>query len=212
VTAYFSGTPELREDLPRFPEVATYAKTCLRAIRPDVLNIILQLKCPVPKFNQDGETISLALGGNCPDDRRRGICTVCCADEFFGIEKLSKFFIFNCRVVCRLDCESGRCAIISWIEAQALFRVYEVLCVYANRIGAKIGFISVAGSSTEIGEKLGFFLKGATHRDGTPYITEGVYLPNGNHLSLFAYYCDGFQTVENQVRIHFSYYFHTSVV
>ncbi len=203
VSAYFSCSPGLEAELPRFPEVVEYVKRCLRAICPRNLSIILQLKCPVPKLNPDGETISLALGGNCPDNMRRGVCTIRCADEFFGIEKLSTFFIFNCRVKCRIDCKSGRCAIISWIEAEALFRVYEVLCVFAHAVGAKIGFISVAGSTTEIGKKLGRFLEGATHDDGTPFIAEGVYLPNGHHLSLCAYYCDLFRTVEKQVSVQF---------
>jgi hypothetical protein len=131
VAAYFSSTPELRVALNRLPEVTAYAKCCLRAISPSELKVILQLKCPVPKRNHEDETISLALGGNCPDDMRRGVVTVRCADEFFGIEKLSIFFIFNCRVECRIDCKTGRGAIISWIEGKALFSVYEVLCVFA---------------------------------------------------------------------------------
>jgi hypothetical protein len=193
-------SPDKQEQLLRFPEVVAYAKKCLRSIRPGSRKFILQLKCPVRKKNHNDEDISLALGGNCPDDMRRGICSIRCADALFGIELLSQLFVFNCRVECRIDCKSGRCAICSWIEAEALGKVYEVLCVYAHAVGAKIGFISLAGSTTGIGHKLGTnFFEKMTHVDGTPYISEGMYVPNGYHISLGGYYCNKFPTVEMQV-------------
>jgi hypothetical protein len=194
-------SPDTQDQLLRFPEVVEYARKCLRAICPGSRKFILQLKCPVPKKNHNGENISLALGGNCPDDMRRGNCSIRCADALFGIELLSQLFVFNCRVECRIDCKSGRCAACSWIEAEALGMVYEVLCVYAHAVGAKMGFISLAGTSSGIGHKLGknFFEK-MTHGDGTPYISEGMYVPNGYHISLGGYYCNRFPTVEMQVR------------
>jgi hypothetical protein len=193
-------SPDKQEQLLRFPEVVEYARKCLRAIHPGSRKFILQLKCPVPKKNHNKKDISLALGGNCPENMRRGICSIRCADELFGIKLLSQLFVFNCRVECRIDCKSGCCAICSWIEAEALGNVYKVLCVYAHAVGAKIGFISLAGSTTGIGQKLGTnFFEKMTHGDGTPYISEGMYVPNGYHISLGAYYCNKFPTVEMQV-------------
>ncbi len=121
-------SPEKQGLLLRFPEVVEYAKKCLRAICPGSRKFILQLKCPVPKKNHNGENISLALGGNCPDDMRHRICSIRCADELFGIELLSQLFVFNCRVECRIDCKSGRCAACSWDEAEAL-GTYTKSCV-----------------------------------------------------------------------------------
>ena len=186
--------------VPHFDKVLDYAKQCLRKIKAGSHNVILQLKCPVPKKNAAGETISLALGGNIPDDKRRSICTVRCADELFGgKENLEKYFIFNLRVECRIDEKSGRCAVCSPVEAQALGAVYEVLCQYAFAIGAKMSFISIAGTSSGIESTLGkWYLENKRHPNGTPYFT--TYMPSGFHLSLLSYYCNLMGTIEEQVK------------
>jgi hypothetical protein len=191
--------------VPHFDKVLDYAKQCLRKIKAGSHNVILQLKCPVPKKNAAGETISLALGGNIPDDKRRSICTVRCADELFGgKENLEKYFIFNLRVECCIDEKSGRCAVCSPVEAQALGAVYEVLCQYAFAIGAKMSFISIAGTTSGIESTLGkLYLENKRHPDDTPYFVK--YLPSGYHLSLLAYYCPFMGTVEEQVRSKLSF-------
>ena len=187
-------------NIPEFSKVIEYAKECLKEIRPGKTNTILQLKCPVVKKNASGETISLALGGNCPDEKCWSICTVRCADQLFGgKDNLQKFFIFNLRVECRIDEKTGRCAVCSPREAQALGTVYEILCQYAFEIGAKMNYISMAGTSSGIESTLGnWYLKNKCHPDGTPYFVN--YMPNGYHLSLLSYYCDKFRTIEEQVR------------
>lgn len=186
--------------IPGFLKVIMYAKQCLRKIQVGRSNTIIQLKCPVKQKNAAGESISLALGGNIPDEKRSSICTVRCADQLFGgKENLEKFFIFNLRVECRIDGKTNRCAVASVNEGKALGAVFEVLCKFAHAIGATMNYISMAGTSSGIESKLGDpFLKGKHHPDGTPYFVN--YLPSGYHLSLLAYHCPFMGTIKEQVR------------
>ena len=198
IGAHYTSTPFFETALPYFLLVVEYAQWCLRQMIPGEVYIILQGKCPVPLKTADGWSISLALGGNCPKERRWSICTVRCADQLFG-NLLQRFFIFNCRVQCRQDPKTGRCAVCSPWEAEALGSIYEVLCVFAHGIGAVMRYISVAGSSTGIEKTLyNWYLK-EYHADGSPYIEDGMFLANGYHLSLLAYFCDKFISLEDQV-------------
>lgn len=187
------------QHVPGFAKVIEYGKECLRNIQPGGTHTILQFKCPVAKKNAAGESISIALGGNCPDEKRWSICTIRCADQLFGgKDNLQKFLIFNLRVECRIDCESGRCAVCSPHEAKALGAVYEILCRYAFEMKAVMNFISLAGTTSKVDSELGdCYLKDKRHPDGTPYFVN--YLPKGYHLSLLSYYCDKFRTIEEQV-------------
>ncbi len=186
--------------VPGFSKVVKYVKECLRDIQQNGTNTILQLKCPVAKKNAAGETISLALGGNCPDEKHWSICTIRCANQLFrGKGNLRKFFIFNLCVECCIDEKTHRCAVCSDDEAKVLGAVYEILCEYAFEIGATMNYISMAGMSSSIKSALGDeYLMDKRHLDGTPYF--GKYMPNGYHLSLLSYYCDKFRTIEDQVR------------
>ena len=199
----YTGTAFFQAVLPHSEMVISYAKECLRKIQVGIVNPILQFKCPVQAKNAAGVTISLALGGNCPDESRWRICTVRCTDQLFGgKENLEKYFIFNCRVECRIDPKTGRCAVCAPWEACFLGEVYEVMCIHAYEIGAKMTFISVAGTSTGIESALGkYYLENKFHPDGSPYFEDSQYLPNGYHLSLLGYYCDKMGEVEDQVRV-----------
>ena len=200
IGAHYTSTHFFVTALPYFLMVVQYAQWCLRQMIPGEVYIILQGKCPVSMMTADGRSISLALGGNCPKEKRWSICTVRCADQLFG-NLLKRFFFFNCRVQCRKDPKTGRCEICSLWEAEALGRIYEVLCMYAHGIGAVMRYISVAGSSTGIEKTLyNWYLKDKHHSDGSPYIEDGMFLPNGYHLSLLAYFCDKFESLEVQVR------------
>ncbi len=93
----YYGQPQFSVILPKVWKVIAYAKERMRTLQPGILSVILQLKCPVQRKNHDDEFISLALGGNCPEELRLEICTVRCADELFGVENLANFSIL-CRV------------------------------------------------------------------------------------------------------------------
>jgi hypothetical protein len=78
--------------------------------------------------------------------------------------------------------------------------------VFAHGIGAVMRYISVAGSSTGIEKTLyNWYLKGKYHSDGSPYIKDGMFLPNGYHLSLLAYFCEKFNSLEDQVCLFHRY-------
>ena len=165
---YFARLPlplarNLIANVPGFEKVIAYGKECLRVIQPGGTHTIFQLKCPVAKKNAAGDSISLVLGGNCPDKMRWSICTIQCADQLFGgKDNLRKFFIFNLRVECRIDCVPGRCAVCSPHEAKALGAVYKILCQYAYEyeMKAKMNFISVAGTTSKVDSELGdWYLK-----------------------------------------------------
>jgi hypothetical protein len=130
IGAHYTSTHFFLTALPYFLMVVEYAQWCLRQMMPGEVYIILQGKCPVSMKTADGMSISLALGGNCPKEKRWSICTVRCADQLFG-NLLKRFFFFNCRVQCCKDTKTGRCAVCSPWEAEALGRIYEVLCMYA---------------------------------------------------------------------------------
>jgi hypothetical protein len=123
-----------------------------------------------------------------------------CSDELFG-DLLNRLFICNCCVMCCTDPKTNRCALCCHWETQALGSIYHVLCLFAHRIGVVMRYISVAGSSTGIEKTLyNWYLKNKFYKDGSPYIKDGIFLPNGYHLSLLTYFCDKFKSLEDQVR------------
>ena len=195
----YYGQPQFSVILPKVWKVIAYAKERMRTFQPGILSVILQLKCPVQRKNHDDEFISLALGGNCPEELRLEICTVRCADELFGVENLANFSIFNCRVDCCIDTTTCRCAVCTLTEARFLGKVYQVMCKCAHAIGATMAYISMAGRSTGILEKVAPYLRNK-HHDESPYFAITKFLPDGYHLSLLGYYCDKMGTVEQQVR------------
>ena len=84
IGAHYTSTHFFLTALPYFLMVVEYAQWCLRQMMPGEVYIILQGKCPVSMKTADGMSISLALGGNCPKEKRWSICTVRCADQLFG--------------------------------------------------------------------------------------------------------------------------------
>ncbi len=76
IGAHYTSTPFFVAMLPYILLVAEYTKWCLAQMSPGGPYFILQGKCPIPQKMADGWLLSLALGGNCPNEKCRSICTV----------------------------------------------------------------------------------------------------------------------------------------
>ena len=121
------------------------------------------------------------------------IPSVRCFDALFGANYRDNFLIFNCREKCRKV--DGRCDKCTPEEGAALGELYMLLASYAQEIGAKISYISLAGTKSQIVENMVMY-----HL--VPEWFE-YFLPNGYHISITSYYVPFFLSVEMQVCLVF---------
>jgi hypothetical protein len=144
--------------------------------------IIKQLLCPVPAELCNGKELSLANGGvsleHLSEEERRHHPTLLADDVLF--ENFEEQIItINCRDLCTVSEETGRCNKCFPEEASALLAGYLVLGELAASLRAPISYVSLAGTKSGIAQLIAPGL-----------VASGLFkfvFSNGYHLSLAAY-------------------------
>ena len=171
------------------PLVLEEARKFVASLVPGEAAILLQLLCPVPKeihllrIEPNLANGGVSLEGLTPE-QRASIKTVNAFDQLF-LDFPEKITVFNCRDKCvttkKKDGSDGRCAKCYADEGRALVAMYTVLGKFVKKMESKISFVSLAGTTSNVGKYI------------VPYlVTTKLFahvFGNGYHLSLTVYPC-----------------------